>query len=89
MKAVVLAAGDGARLGPITQHLPKAMLPIGSETVIARLLRQLVGAGISEVCIVVGYQADRLCGHLSLVASQLGIEPTLVDNAAYATTNTA
>jgi len=89
MKAVVLAAGDGARLGPITQHLPKAMLPIGSETVIARLLRQLVGAGISEVCIVVGYQADRLCGHLSVVASQLGIEPTLVDNDAYDTTNTA
>ena len=72
MKALILAAGDGARLHPITQHLPKAMLPIGSETVISRLLRQLADGGVAQVCVVVGYQEDRLRRHVTEAAERLG-----------------
>jgi NDP-sugar pyrophosphorylase family protein len=56
VKALILAAGGGARLHLITQHLPKAMLPIGDDTVISRLLRQLADGGVAQVCVVVGYQ---------------------------------
>jgi 2-aminoethylphosphonate-pyruvate transaminase len=89
VKALVLAAGDGARLEPITQHLPIAMLPIGSETVVSRLFRQLAGCGVAEVCVVVGYQGERLQEHLSEVAERLGIELSVLSNGSYARTSTA
>ncbi len=89
MKALILAAGDGARLHPITQHLPKAMLPIGSETVISRLLRQLADSGVSQVCVVVGYQGDLLSRHVAEAAERLGTEITFVTNNDYAKTSTA
>jgi 2-aminoethylphosphonate-pyruvate transaminase len=89
VKALILAAGDGARLHPITQHLPKAMLPIGSETVISRLLRQLADGGVSQICVVVGYQGDLLRRHVTEVAERLGTEVTFVTNNDYARTSTA
>jgi 2-aminoethylphosphonate-pyruvate transaminase len=89
VKALILAAGDGPRLQPITQHLPKAMLPIGNETVISRLLRQLADGGVAQVCVVVGYQGDRLRRHVTEAADRLGTEVTFVTNSDYAGTSTA
>jgi 2-aminoethylphosphonate-pyruvate transaminase len=89
VKALILAAGDGARLHPITQHLPKAMLPIGSETVISRLLRQLADSGVAQVCVVVGYQGDQLRRHVTEAAERLGTEVTFVTNSDYSRTSTA
>jgi 2-aminoethylphosphonate-pyruvate transaminase len=89
VKALVLAAGNGVRLDPITQHLPKAMLPIGNETVISRLVRQLSKSGVTEVCVVVGYQSERLSEHLQEVTERLGVELQLLCNPDYASTSTA
>ena len=65
LSGVVLAAGEGRRLRPLTERWSKPVLPIDGRPVIATLLRELRGAGLSEVTVVVGYlaeQVERLLG---------------------------
>lgn len=58
MKAVVLAAGEGKRMRPLTANRPKVLLPAGPEPLLGRLLRQLSAAGVRDVTIVTHYKAD-------------------------------
>jgi len=65
LDAVVMAAGEGRRLRPITERWPKAILPIDGRPVIATLLRDLVDANVTRVWIVTGYlgpQVETLLG---------------------------
>jgi NDP-sugar pyrophosphorylase family protein len=65
LSGVVLAAGEGRRLRPLTERWPKPVLPIDGRSVIATLLRELRAAGLSEVTVVVGHlaeQVERLLG---------------------------
>lgn len=57
-QAVILAGGQGRRLQPYTKILPKPLFPIGEKPIIEILLRQLAKAGIREIIIAVGYQAE-------------------------------
>ena len=61
--AVVLAAGEGTRLRPLTKNRPKPMLPAGTKPILERVLEGLIDAGIDEVTIVVGYRRDRVQSH--------------------------
>lgn len=54
MKAVVLAAGKGTRLYPITRRIPKPILPIANRMTLEYAFDRLLELGIHEVCIVVG-----------------------------------
>ena len=56
-KAVVLSAGKGIRIYPLTKIFPKTMLPIGEKPALHVLLEELVDAGIKEVLIIVGHNA--------------------------------
>jgi bifunctional UDP-N-acetylglucosamine pyrophosphorylase/glucosamine-1-phosphate N-acetyltransferase len=58
MKAVVLAAGEGQRLRPLTFTRPKPMIPIGGKPILEHLINTLRNAGIREVLIVVNYMAE-------------------------------
>lgn len=60
MKAIILAAGKGRRLVPITDWVPKPLLPIGGRPIIGTLLTSLRTAGITDVLIVVGHLADKM-----------------------------
>jgi CTP:molybdopterin cytidylyltransferase MocA len=60
MEAVVLAAGEGRRLRPLTERWPKPILPIEGKPVIATLLRELEAAGIDAVTVVVGHLGDQV-----------------------------
>ena len=60
MKAIILAAGKGSRLYPITLDKPKGLLEIGSETILDRLIRQFRAVGIDDIFLVVGYQKEKL-----------------------------
>src|SRR4051812_32604487 len=65
MHAVVMAAGEGTRLRPITERWPKPILPVDGRPVIATLLRELAGAGVSRAVVVTGHlaeQVERLVG---------------------------
>ncbi|QDX40799.1 sugar phosphate nucleotidyltransferase [Salarchaeum sp. JOR-1] len=60
MKAVILAAGEGNRLRPLTERRPKPMLPVGNRPILEHVLEAVVAAGFEEVVFVVGYERDRI-----------------------------
>ena len=55
MKALILSAGQGSRLLPLTADRPKCLLPVGSCSVLEWQIRHLEACGISEVVVVVGF----------------------------------
>jgi bifunctional UDP-N-acetylglucosamine pyrophosphorylase/glucosamine-1-phosphate N-acetyltransferase len=55
LKAVVLAAGQGTRMGPLTSNTPKVMLPIANKPLLYHVIKSAVDAGISYFVLVVGY----------------------------------
>jgi NDP-sugar pyrophosphorylase family protein len=57
MKAIVLAGGKGTRLRPYTARIPKPLMPIGDQTIVEVLLRQLAHHGVDEVVMCIGHQA--------------------------------
>ncbi|MEX2480612.1 MAG: nucleotidyltransferase family protein [Gammaproteobacteria bacterium] len=65
MKAMILAAGRGERLRPLTASIPKPLIDVGGESLLERHLRRLRGAGFDDVVINVshlGDQIERRCG---------------------------
>jgi NDP-sugar pyrophosphorylase family protein len=60
VKAVILAAGRGERLRPLSDLLPKALLPIAGVPVLETLLAALAAAEVREVRIVVGHLGERV-----------------------------
>lgn len=58
MRAIILAAGIGARLGGGEGHPPKALLEFGGKSLLRRHIEILRGAGIRELVVVTGYRAD-------------------------------
>jgi glucose-1-phosphate thymidylyltransferase len=60
MEAIVMAAGEGRRLLPLTETWPKPLLPIDGRPVIATLLRELAAAGIVRVTVVTGHLAEQI-----------------------------
>lgn len=60
MKAMLLAAGRGERMGPLTSELPKPLLSLGSETLIERHLRRLAAAGFREIVINLSYRGGQI-----------------------------
>ena len=59
-KGVILAAGDGSRLGSLTLTCTKVLLPVNDLPLITYPIEALVAAGISEIAIVVGYLGDKV-----------------------------
>jgi bifunctional UDP-N-acetylglucosamine pyrophosphorylase/glucosamine-1-phosphate N-acetyltransferase len=64
MKAVILAAGKGERLQPLTDYKPKAMLPICNKPLIDYQIEMLRKHGIDEIAVVVGYLEETIRKHL-------------------------
>ena len=64
MKALILAAGFGTRLGSLTKETPKALIKVGSTTIIDLNIRKLVEVGISEILINTHYLADQIENYL-------------------------
>ena len=57
--AVILAAGIGSRLAPLTHDTPKALIKVKGVILIERLINQLLEAGITEIIIIVGYKKEK------------------------------
>jgi bifunctional UDP-N-acetylglucosamine pyrophosphorylase/glucosamine-1-phosphate N-acetyltransferase len=58
MQTVILAAGEGTRMRPLTEGTPKPMLPVADRPLAAHTADAAVAAGASELVFVVGYEAD-------------------------------
>jgi choline kinase len=83
MTGVILAAGRGARLNGGNSALPKCLVPLGGETLLARNIRLLRGAGVDDIVVVVGCAADAV--RQSCRSRRGGV--TFVENARFAETN--
>ena len=79
-RAIVLAAGVGARLRPYTDDRPKCLLEVGGRSLIEHQLESLAMCGICDVTVVVGYEAER-------IRAVLGARVRYIDNPRYADTN--
>ncbi len=60
MKAIILAAGEGNRMHPLTYTRPKVMLPIANKPILEHLLIEAREAGISEFIFIVGYHDEQI-----------------------------
>jgi NDP-sugar pyrophosphorylase family protein len=72
MKAIILAGGRGKRLRPITDYVPKPLIPIKNVPIIEWQLRYLKKFGIDEVVICTGYKQEMIESYLN--TKKLGIK---------------
>ena len=68
MNAIILCAGQGRRLLPLTADVPKCLLKVGGQPILAWQLMGLASAGVHEVCIVTGFRAEAVEAAASILA---------------------
>lgn len=86
MRAVVLVGGFGTRLRPLTNTVPKPMLPVGHVPIIERLVANLGRYGVTEVTFALGFKPEPFVaafpdGHCAGVALRYAVEPEPLDTA--------
>jgi dTDP-glucose pyrophosphorylase/CBS domain-containing protein len=64
LSAVVMAGGYGTRLQPLTEDVPKPMLPVGERPLMERIIEQLRAAGIRHVSVTTHYKPETIVEHL-------------------------
>jgi L-glutamine-phosphate cytidylyltransferase len=84
VKIVILGAGQGKRLLPLTVDVPKALLDIHGRSLIGRQIDAFVACGLKEFVVVTGYGAKAMEEALETIAAQHGIEIRTVYNPFYA-----
>lgn len=87
MKAVILCAGVGSRLGALTANCPKALLPIGKQTILDRMLLSLQRYGVDSFVLVVGNKREAIEAHVKIHYPRLPVQFVL--NPRFAETNTS
>ena len=62
MKAIILASGEGKRLRPLTDNLPKPLIKIGDKTILGHQLDNLIRCHIRDIIITTGpFEDKRVC----------------------------
>ncbi len=83
MKALILAAGFGSRLAPLTNNCPKSLVPINGQPILFKQIENLLENNITDITIVSGYKADILIDAVEKNYSNIQI----INSIDYATTN--
>ena len=60
VKAIILAAGQGTRLRPLTDDIPKCMVEVNGKPILNRQLDTLQSAGIENIIVVTGYEENKI-----------------------------
>ncbi len=60
MKAIILAAGVGSRLRPLTDDKPKSLVAINRKSILERMLESIRNVGMKEVIVITGYREEQL-----------------------------
>lgn len=85
MTAVILAAGIASRLRPLTNNIPKSLIPVGGKPLLQRNLETLKAGGIVRCVLVTGYLHEMVESFVT--ALRLGIEIEFIHNPVYEQTN--
>ena len=83
MKALILAAGLGTRLAPITENVPKSLVPVNGKPILFKQIENLYENGVTDITIISGYKADVL----ETIVYEKYPEINIVESVNYATTN--
>lgn len=86
MKAIILAAGMGSRIRPMTDNCPKCLLKVGGKTILEMMLSHIQSCGINEAVFVLGYLQDQIRDYVKTAFPEL--DATYLVNDDYSTTNT-
>ncbi len=87
MKAIILVAGMGTRLKPLTDNTHKCLTEVNGKAILSNALEKLQSIGVSESILVVGYLGDQIKG--SMGDSFNGMKLSYVENPIYDRTNTS
>jgi choline kinase len=83
MKALILAAGLGSRLAPLTDKCPKALIPVNGKPILIKQIENLLVSGIKDITVIAGYKAEVLSSEISSLFPEVNI----IINQDYSTTN--
>ncbi|TDI64566.1 MAG: phosphocholine cytidylyltransferase family protein [Alphaproteobacteria bacterium] len=83
--ALLLAAGTGSRLRPLTKNAPKCLTEVGGLPILERLVHNLAEHGIERLVVVIGHLGDRIRDFLNHKAGDLRVE--YITSSVYRTTN--
>ncbi|MDA0755569.1 MAG: phosphocholine cytidylyltransferase family protein [Proteobacteria bacterium] len=86
MKAIILAAGVGSRIRPLTDNCPKSLLKINGKTILEMMLSHIKTCGINEVIFVLGYLQDQIKNYVKTKFPDLIVQ--FITNEKYEVTNT-
>jgi len=84
VKVIILAAGQGGRLLPLTAEVPKALLDVGDQTLIGRQIDAFAACGVDEFVVVTGYGARLMEEALERIAARDNVTIRIVYNPFYA-----
>ncbi len=87
MKCIILAAGAATRMRPLTNNLPKCLLPVGGRPILQRAIEQVAAAGIEQIGLVIGFQAEAIREFVKKQLPSLRIR--FIVNPKYESTNNA
>ncbi|MDR1879565.1 MAG: NTP transferase domain-containing protein, partial [Tannerellaceae bacterium] len=82
MKAMIFAAGLGTRLKPLTDHTPKALLPVNGKPMLEHLILKLKAAGFREIIINIHHHGQQIIDFLD-AHDQFGVKIQLSDERDY------
>jgi choline kinase len=85
MKSIVLAAGVASRLRPLTDVVPKCLLPVGGRPILWRALAHQAALGIDEAILVTGWRSDEV--RAAVASWRLPLAVSFVENREHAQTN--
>jgi len=74
MKAIIISAGQGTRLLPLTLEMPKCLVEVHGRTILDHQIVALRAAGIEQIVVVGGYRVEQIAGHLARPGSPQGVE---------------
>lgn len=86
MKAILLAAGIGSRIRPLTDDKPKSLLEVNGRTILQNMLENVEACGMTDVIVITGYLEDMIKSYISEHFPSLNV--TYIRNEKYLDTNT-
>ncbi|MBD3193623.1 MAG: NTP transferase domain-containing protein [Candidatus Lokiarchaeota archaeon] len=83
MKAVILAAGEGTRLKPITSTIPKPLIPLAGYPLLEHNIKALSNAGIEDILLIVGYLENKIRSYFNNASKRLGVNLSYITQEEY------
>ena len=89
MKAIILAAGTGTRLMPLTKDIPKPLLEINNTSLMERMMINCISNNVNEFIVVLGHKKERVLEKIDYLKKKYQVEIETVENKKYSETNTS